>query len=179
MLTYNICFIQRGEELLLLNRERASWMGSWNGVGGKLEQGEAPRTAMRREIAEETGIRLEEADIRYKGLVTWGSEEGGLGGMYLYTVRLDPDYPYPTPVKTEEGILDWKTTEWILHPQNTGVAANLPSYIPLMLQDEDCYDHRCLFSEGRLLSVVSVPVPTDSEEMSDYPLLRRSIPSFS
>lgn len=32
-LKYTICFIKRGDEILLLNREKSSWMGSWNGVG--------------------------------------------------------------------------------------------------------------------------------------------------
>ncbi|SDC90927.1 8-oxo-dGTP diphosphatase [Paenibacillus sp. UNCCL117] len=174
MLAYNICFIRRAGELLLLNRERSSWMGSWNGVGGKLDPGEAPRASVRREIEEETGIVLREADIRFKGLVTWESEAGALGGMYLYTAELDPAYPYPTPVKTDEGILDWKKTEWILHPDNTGVATNLPAFLPLLLQDDACYDHRCLFREGRLLSVQSIPVTADCEHQPDYAELRGS-----
>ncbi|MCK5130449.1 MAG: NUDIX domain-containing protein, partial [Clostridiales bacterium] len=39
---YTICFIKRNDEILLLNRENDSWMGCWNGVGGRLEDGESP-----------------------------------------------------------------------------------------------------------------------------------------
>ncbi|WP_159884145.1 NUDIX hydrolase [Paenibacillus puerhi] len=172
MLTYTICFIQRDQELLLLNRERSAWMGSWNGVGGKLHQSEAPRASIRREVIEETGMVLREEDFRFKGLVTWESEAGAPGGMYLYTAMVSPDFPYPTPVKTDEGILDWKTIEWILHPDNTGLAANLPDFLPLMLKEETCYDHRCFFREGKLLSVHSVPVPAACEHLSDYAAMR-------
>ncbi|MDT2194339.1 NUDIX domain-containing protein [Paenibacillus larvae] len=41
MITYNICFIRRGDQILLLNRQKSSWMGAWNGIGGKIEQGKA------------------------------------------------------------------------------------------------------------------------------------------
>ncbi|WJH35841.1 hypothetical protein N6H14_07935 [Paenibacillus sp. CC-CFT747] len=42
MFRYTICFIRRGNRILLLNRNAPAWMGAWNGVGGKLEPGEAP-----------------------------------------------------------------------------------------------------------------------------------------
>jgi hypothetical protein len=54
MLKYNICFVKRGDEILLLNREKASWMGCWNGIGGKLEPMETPREAMIRFMLNDT-----------------------------------------------------------------------------------------------------------------------------
>lgn len=50
-LKYNICFIKQGDRILLLNREKPSWMGCWNGVGGKLEPEESPTQSMIREIS--------------------------------------------------------------------------------------------------------------------------------
>lgn len=58
MITYNICFIRRGDQILLLNRQKSSWMGAWNGIGGKIEQGESPVESVRREVLEETGLFL-------------------------------------------------------------------------------------------------------------------------
>lgn len=168
MLAYNICFIRRNDEILLLNREKPSWMGRWNGVGGKVEPGEPPRASVLREVYEETGIRLH--TVCYKGIVTWLADGRQYGGMYLYAAELEADCVYETPIKTEEGILDWKKIDWILHPNNEGVASNLPRFIPLMLQEEGCFDHHCLFTNGVLTGVVSRPIDalteTDAELLS-------------
>ncbi|MUG70412.1 NUDIX hydrolase [Paenibacillus validus] len=161
MLAYNICFIRRSDEILLLNRNKPSWMGRWNGVGGKVENGETPRASVLREVYEETGIRLD--TVRFKGIVTWLVDGRHYGGMYLYTAELEAAYPYETPIKTEEGILDWKKIEWILDPNNEGVASNLPRFIPLMLQEDGCYDHHCLFMNGAMTGVVSRPIAAATE----------------
>src|SRR5262245_56841406 len=123
MIAYRICFVRRGSRILMLNRERASWMGCWNGVGGKLETGETPRASMMRELGEETGIG--QCDLRFKGLVTWLIDGSTFGGMYAYLAEADENCIYETPVITAEGILDWKETSWLLHPSNQGVAANV------------------------------------------------------
>lgn len=86
MLKYNICFIKRGEEILLLNREKASWMGCWNGIGGKLDPLETPRAAMIRELEEETGIQA--YSLHFKGLVTWKGDDFDYGGMYAYIAEV-------------------------------------------------------------------------------------------
>ncbi len=45
-------------KVLLIKKERPDWMkGRWNGIGGKLEDGETPSDAMYREANEETGER--------------------------------------------------------------------------------------------------------------------------
>lgn len=141
MIKYNICLIKRGSEILLLNREKASWMGCWNGVGGKLEKGESPRDSMQRELKEETGITS--AKLQFKGLITWSSKGKVTGGMYVYLAELPEDYSYPVPVKTDEGILDWKQLSWILHPDNQGIASNLPVTLPAILTEKFIYNHRC------------------------------------
>src|SRR5699024_1956240 len=106
-------------------------MGMWNGVGGKIEQGESPRQCILREIAEETNLQLNE--VTYKGKVTWENIDGNsLGGMYTYVAEILENYVYKTPIKTEEGILDWKNLDWILHPKNVGVA-NLRYFLPLLV----------------------------------------------
>lgn len=56
MVEYTICFLKQGDKILLLNREKPQWMGAWNGVGGKIEQGETPLVSALREIKEETGL---------------------------------------------------------------------------------------------------------------------------
>lgn len=165
---YNICFIQRNEQILLLNRDKPSWMGAWNGVGGKLEPNETPLASVKREVLEETG--LVPNNFTFKGFVTWQSDQNkkSLGGMYLYLAKLDSDSIYETPVKTTEGILDWKDVNWILHPMNVGVASHLPKYLPLLLHDEGCFNHHSIFSNGVLVDLISKPISRDYENVQDH-----------
>lgn len=51
------------ERVVLIRKNRPDWQkGRFNGVGGKVEEGEYALDAMRREFEEETGVRIEEWD---------------------------------------------------------------------------------------------------------------------
>jgi 8-oxo-dGTP diphosphatase len=149
MLAYTICFIRQQDRILLLNREHPSWMGAWNGVGGKIEANETPRESILREVAEETGIILD--DVQFKGIVTWDVDGQDAGGMYVYYAELPADYDYETPIKTPEGILDWKKLDWILHPENKGVACNIPLSLEKIVDSVGCFEHRCWYRNGQLV----------------------------
>ena len=155
VLKYTICFIKRGNEILMLNRESSSWMGMWNGVGGKLEKDETPLQCILREVKEETGISL--IDVEYKGNVIWGVDESYSGGMYLFIAELPTTYEYPTPIKMEEGILDWKNIDWLLHPENMGVA-NLKYFFPKLLNDPHIYDHKFIYDGNEVKEFESIVV---------------------
>ncbi|URZ02702.1 NUDIX hydrolase [Clostridium felsineum] len=150
-LKYTICFIKRGEEVLLLNREKPSWMGSWNGVGGKLKENETPEECILREIHEETGMKFESID--YKGIVTWDDGDNNIEGMYLFMKEIPAQYDYPVPIKTREGILDWKKISWIMDTENTGVASNIPKYFDTMLNGE-VFRYHCVFENNILIKVI-------------------------
>ncbi|ANA78584.1 8-oxo-dGTP diphosphatase [Paenibacillus glucanolyticus] len=166
MIKYNICFVRRGPEILLLNRDYAPWMGCWNGVGGKLEGNETPRESMIRELYEET--QIQECRLTFKGLITWTADGKNPGGMYLYVADIPEDYSYVTPIKTDEGILDWKSTEWILSKGNVGIAANIPASLETILHDPNCYEHHCIYKDGKLCkqtsTVISELVETNEKQ---------------
>ncbi|MEQ7051969.1 8-oxo-dGTP diphosphatase [Paenibacillaceae sp. P-4] len=161
MLIYNICYIQRGNEVLLLNREKPSWMGCWNGIGGKLEAGESPRESMERELAEETGITPTE--LTFKGIVSWMVDGTRFGGMYLYAASVEKSFTYNTPIKTDEGILDWKRVDWIMDVHNQGVASNMPQVLQGMRSDMYCYDYHCIFEKGKLLDITATQIDSTLE----------------
>ncbi|MFD2116879.1 NUDIX domain-containing protein [Paenibacillus yanchengensis] len=158
MLKYTLGLIKQDDQLLLLNREKSSWMGCWNGVGGKLERGESPEQSMYREIVEETS--LEQVELTFKGINIWSTPTGdNIGGMYLYVGELQESVPYTTPLKTEEGILDWKQYEWIMHKENRGIATNLRSYLPLVVADErQCRLYHSVFEGENLIESFNVPL---------------------
>lgn len=112
--------------MLFLNRQKAPWMGRWNGVGGKLDQGESAHDCIVRETKEETGLELPQ--YKPHGVLRWVRDGQDLGGVYLFTAEVSEEVmaSYKTPISyCHEGILDWKTLDWLLHPENTGVVDNI------------------------------------------------------
>lgn len=54
-----ICYLRRDDEYLLLLKASGRFGGGfWNGPGGKIESEESPEEAARREVLEETGLRI-------------------------------------------------------------------------------------------------------------------------
>lgn len=158
MFEFTICFIRQGENILLLNREKPEWMGVWNGVGGKIRLQESPLECILREVKEETGIHLKGGSVQYKGDVTWTNPEGSYyGGMHVFIAELPSEYVFPTPVKTEEGILDWKKKSWILHPKNEGIA-NLKYFLSVLFDDDKLFQHNFVYRENDVYSFHSTPL---------------------
>ena len=56
MLETTLCLLKRDNQILLAMKKRGFGEGRYNGVGGKLEEGETPEEAMLRETKEEIGI---------------------------------------------------------------------------------------------------------------------------
>jgi 8-oxo-dGTP diphosphatase len=76
MQTYVVgfAFSQDTDHVLLVRKLRPKWQqGSLNGVGGKIENGEAPMEAMHRECMEETGLCLE---WQHRGVMSGTNGDG-------------------------------------------------------------------------------------------------------
>lgn len=142
---YTLGFIvSESNEVLMLNRQKAPWMGRWNGVGGKLDPHETPYQCIVRETYEETGLHVPQYQDR--GTMRWMRNGSDLGGVHIFSaevLKAEMD-SYKTPrCHCHEGILDWKHMDWLLHPENTGIVDN----VKIMFQD--------LFRAGPLSSWVS------------------------
>ncbi|EUJ42029.1 NUDIX hydrolase [Brochothrix campestris] len=153
MLKYTICFIKYHDSLLLLNRLKAPWMGSWNGVGGKLEPNETPQACIIREIHEETGIRLDKVTAR--GEMRWTNFGTANGGMYLFTAELTKK-PFVGPQVSIEGLLDFKTIEWVLSPDNTGVVNNIKPLLATLFEAEPTSIYQADYEVNNLIRFVKV-----------------------
>ncbi|WP_168990458.1 NUDIX hydrolase [Aureimonas flava] len=58
LLAVSVCLLRAGE-VCLVRRGRAPWADAWSLPGGRVEFGERLEDAARREMREETGVRLE------------------------------------------------------------------------------------------------------------------------
>jgi 8-oxo-dGTP diphosphatase len=139
----------------MLNRIKPPVMGLWHGVGGKIERGESPKESIIREISEETGIQCDNVDFR--GIVSW-NDDAIDGGMYAFLVELSEQYDYLTPRRTDEGILEWKDISWVLNTNNNGIPAHVKHFLPSMLNESTCYQHKCTFDNGILIDYQTKPL---------------------
>lgn len=81
-----LCYIEKDDAYLMLHRVKKvndENHDKWIGVGGKFEAGESPEDCLLREVKEETGLTL--TDYRYRGVVTFVSDEWGTEYMHLFT----------------------------------------------------------------------------------------------
>ncbi|MDE2489839.1 MAG: 8-oxo-dGTP diphosphatase [Elusimicrobia bacterium] len=99
-----LCFILREGRILLIHKKRGLGAGKVNGPGGRLEAGESPADAARRETREEVGLDpygLEEAgELRFQFL----------DGYALHCTVFTASGAEGTPVETPEAVPFWAET---------------------------------------------------------------------
>lgn len=88
-----------GREVLLIRKDRPAWQaGRWNGIGGKVEPGEAPLAAMVREGLEEVGQAFAWRPIaRLRG--SWGEVHVFSARGVLAPERRESEEPGVFPVE--------------------------------------------------------------------------------
>ena len=104
MLQTTLCYLERGDEYLMLHRvKKKNDMNhdKWIGVGGKFEDKESPEDCVIREALEETGLTL--IKPRYRGVVTFVSDRYPTEWMHLFTA----DQFQGTIKECDEGVLEW------------------------------------------------------------------------
>ncbi len=153
MFSYTLGFIIYKNQILMLNRHKAPWMGSWNGLGGKIKAHESPKECIKREVLEETGLDLDVNKFIYKGNVTWNTFHANGQGLYIYIYELDQVPHLKLPLSVDEGILSFKDISWLCDFENEGVAKNIPYFLPSVINEETIYSYDCIFKKGILKKV--------------------------
>ena len=110
MVNTTLCYITRGDEVLMLHRVKKKNdlnQDKWIGIGGKFEKDESPDECLLREAYEETGLTL--TNWKCRGIVTFLSDRWEGEYMYLFTAD-----GFTGELKTcEEGDLQWVSRDFI------------------------------------------------------------------
>lgn len=113
-----------GRVLLAQRQPEDSLGGFWEFPGGKIEPGEEPRAALRRELREELGI-----DVRVKEVLELGFDEGPGPAIALifFAVHLREDSPRPTAIDVADfrWVLPEELVDEELTPGDRVMAAQL------------------------------------------------------
>lgn len=100
-----LCYVRRRGKTLMLHRIKKAndiHEGKWNGLGGKMEPGEMPEECVRREVWEESGLKILSPAL--KGILTFPLFDGVNDWVvFLYTCRR-----FKGRLKdSDEGRLEW------------------------------------------------------------------------
>lgn len=111
MLNTTLCYITRGDEVLMLHRVKKKNdinKDKWIGIGGKFEGEETPDECLLREAREETGLTL--TSWRCRGVVTFLTDDPAeCQFMYLFTA----DGFTGALKECDEGDLQWVSREFL------------------------------------------------------------------
>ena len=149
MLNTTLCYITRGDEVLMLHRTKKKNdlnQDKWIGIGGKFEANESPDECLLREAYEETGLTL--TNWKCHGVITFLTD-GEFEGEYMYLFSCDE---FTGELKTcDEGQLQWVSREFLDKlPKWEGDKI----FLDLMWQDAPFFLLKLRYSGDRLTEAV-------------------------
>lgn len=79
-----LCFLIDGDNICIAMKKRGFGVGKWNGVGGKVREGETLEEAAIRELEEEIGIKTESAHLNEVGNIKFHFVEKPDWNQHMY-----------------------------------------------------------------------------------------------
>ncbi len=141
-----LCYVRKDDKTLMLFRNKKEndyHQGKWNGLGGKLEQGETPEECAIREVYEEAGLKVSNPEM--KGLITFPLFDG-VDDWYVW-VFVFKKFEGKL-IDSPEGHLEWIENKKL-------VTLNLwdgdKIFIPWLFQQE-CFSAKFIFEDRKYIS---------------------------
>jgi 8-oxo-dGTP diphosphatase len=100
-----LCILRSPAGLLLVRRTKEPHLDKYIPIGGKLDPFEAPEDTAKREIAEETGLQVDQ--VKHCGVMTETSPTSFNWISYIYSA----DVEETEPIECKEGVLEWVPDE--------------------------------------------------------------------
>jgi len=141
------CIIEWNERILLIKRVNNPHKGLYCPVGGKVEQFESPKGAIRREVREETGLMID--TFKMAGIMIETSPTRHNWVSIIYHAALAGEVELQD---TEEGILEW--VPWAALPEKPLPETDMHIYKCIRVDQQFIFDVH--FNQGgRVISIVN------------------------
>ena len=109
MINTTLCYLEKDKQYLMIHRIKKKNdcnHDKWIGIGGKFEEGESPEDCARREVFEETGLKV--GKLEYRGIVTFVSKTDNEVYYELMHLFWSDDFDAVTSLsQCDEGVLEW------------------------------------------------------------------------
>lgn len=149
MAIVTLCFVKKDNKILMINRNKPPFMGMWNALGGHLEDNETPKECAIREIYEESNVKVDNAELI--SISTWNYDDDEI---YVYVSSLSDDFDISSyPIKINEGIIDFKDIDWIIHEKNYGVIADLRVFLKDIKENQK-NNYHLVYDESKLVEYI-------------------------
>ena len=126
------CFLRKGDDVLLIRRRQEPNNNQETIVGGRKEKGESVSAACKREVLEETGLRLTTVHLRgVLSICRQGSETETLAFYF------ESDQFEGTLTESREGTLRWCPIDESFKSQD--ISAFYSCLAPLVFENEDLF----------------------------------------
>ena len=149
MAVVTLCFVKYQNKILMINRYKSPFMGMWNALGGHLEDGEEVEDCAKREIYEESGIKVN--NIKLYSVSTWNYDDDII---YVYLSNLDDSFDINNyPMKTKEGIIVFLDIDWIIDEKNYGIVPDLRLFIDDIKHDR-IRNYHLIYNDNKLVDYI-------------------------